>query len=421
VNPSGTEQDWPEPDADPYARYFDIGPDFENVASEDGWPDEPTQEIGGAYDPVADSKKLAPEILRNQRFRYADDLVKRQRLEQEWRPIEDQGNLAQQLQAVIADPLFLVEELFPDGMICQINAQFKIGKTTLVINLVQSLSTGEPFLRRFPVHSEFKGHIAHWNMEVDQKTLLGWYRKQALPDHARARVFPLSVRGNISLDFMSDVVMDWTIKWLQNNNIKVWIIDPLSKLFRDDENSNYEFNQWWLRLEHIVREAGVRLAVIVHHTGHSGERARGASAMMGNPDVLLSYTHSGKLGEVPPNTRRYLSGLGRGVELSSTEIDFDRETSALFCTDSGTTRIQAKSHIKARQAGVAVWNAHAPINTGDLYKVLGWQQSGTELRDNKTALERAEDKGYIVRQKQGRTTWNSPGTVDPRTDEDGSK
>jgi hypothetical protein len=386
-----------------------------DVESDDDWAENQIPDLGAMYDPVADSESLAYEVQRNQRFRYADDLVKRQRLEQQWKPIDDQGSLAHQLQSVISDPLFVVDELFPDRTICQLNAQFKIGKTTLVTNLVQSLATREPFLGRYAVHPKFKGKIAHWNMEVSQQTLLGWYRKQPIPEASLANVFPLSVRGNLTLDFKSEVAVDWTVKWLKNNNIKVWVIDPLSKLFRDDENNNFEFNQWWLKLEHIVQDSGVRLVLLVHHTGHSGDRARGASAMMGNPDVLFSYTHAGHLGERPPNNLRYLSAVGRDVSLASTEINFDPGTNSLFCTNSGTTRVQAKSDVKAKQAGVAVWDADSRMKTGDLYQQLGWRQDGAASKDNKAALERAVDKGYIVQTPSGRTVWNERGKVDPRS------
>lgn len=372
----------------------------------------------GEYDPVADSAERAKELTRQQRWYSVQDEIKRLRLEQQWKPIEYQGSLDHQLETLDLSTAFVVEELFPERSICQLNAQYKIGKTTLVTNLVHSLATGEPFLRRFAVHPNLDGHIAHWNMEVSQSTLLGWYRKQGLTKQAMSKVFPLSVRGNLSLDFKSDVVVEWTIKWLQNNNVKVWVIDPLSKLFREDENSNHEFNQWWLKLEHIAHEANLQLVLIVHHTGHANERGRGASAMGGNPDVILSYTHAGNLGDVPPNNRRYLSALGRDVTLPSTEIDFDPDTNGLFCTNSGTTRIQAKSTTKAVEAGVAVWNLNERIKVGDLYKLLKWRQDGSTSKDNAAALKRAVDKGYIVQERNGTTTWNLRGKVDPRSAQD---
>ncbi|WP_267912402.1 AAA family ATPase [Mycobacterium intracellulare] len=329
------------------------------------------------------------------------------------------GAVPHQLETVDTTTVYVVEDLFPDTAICQLSAQYKIGKTTLVTNLMYSLATGEPFLRRFRV--KFAGNIAHWNMEVSQNTLLGWYRKNGMPEEALEKCFPLSVRGNLSLDFNNETVVQWAIAWLQDNNIQAWIIDPLSKLYRDDENSSTAFNQWWLRLEHIAREAGLKLVMVVHHTGHANDRSRGTSAMMGNPDVLLSYTHSGNLGDNPPNNLRYLTALGRDVDLPSTEIDWEPETNTLFCTNSGTTRVQAKSTVKAREAGVVVWNADDRLKTGDLYKRLKWRQDGRTATENARAIERAVAKGYITQERDGRTVWNARGSVDPRAGQDSQK
>ncbi|MDR3658505.1 MAG: AAA family ATPase [Mycobacterium sp.] len=374
----------------------------------DDWTAAVSSEGGG--DPTQPSESDVQKEVRRQN---TVEEARRRRQAAGWNAPPEQGSLADQLQNVDTAMVYVVEDVFPDGAICQVNAQFKIGKTTLVTNLVQSLATGDPFLRRFRVKSV--GNIAHWNMEVSQNTLLGWYRKQGMPDEALGKCFPLSVRGNLSLDFNNDSVVAWTLKWLKDNDIQAWIIDPLSKLYRDDENSSTEFNKWWLRLEHIAREAGLKLVVVVHHTGHANERSRGTSAMMGNPDVLLSYTHAGNLGEKAPSNLRYLSAIGRDVDLPSTEINWEADTNTLFCTNSGTTRVQAKSDVKARQVAVAVWESDAPLKVGDLYAALGWHSGGTESKENARAVKRAVDKDYIVQTPNGRTVWNSRGTVDPRS------
>lgn len=109
------------------------------------------------------------------------------------------------------------------------------------------------------------------------------------------------------------------MNWLRQRNIKVWIIDPQSKLYRGEENANTEFNHWWQIVEDITKRAGVRVTVIVHHTGHSNgasARARGASAMGGNPDVLISYWHNVDSMLIrPPDNKRYLEAFGRNVEV----------------------------------------------------------------------------------------------------------
>lgn len=388
----------------------------EAAGADDLWGEDEPSGPPGAYDPVADTAELGKVVRQRQRYRYAEDVVARQRLEEQWRPIDEQGSLDHQLSQVDTTPLYLVDGIFPANTICQLNAQFKCGKTTLVTNLVHCLAERGPFLGQFGIHPGFKGNVAHWNLEVSQTTLLSWYRKQAMAPEALGRVFPLSVRGNLRLDFSNEMAVEWTIKWLQNNNIKVWIVDPLSKLFREDENNNLELNRWWLKLEHIMAEARVKLVLLVHHTGHSNQRARGASAMMGNPDVLLNYTHAGNLGDVPPSTVRFLEAFGRDVDLAATEIDYRADTNTLFCTGSGRTRSAARTDDLARKAGVAVWSADQRLKTGDLYAQLGWKPSGPKSRDYTAAILQAVREDFIKQATEGRTKWHSPGSVDPRTD-----
>jgi hypothetical protein len=365
-----------------------------------------------SYDPVTD-EWFEEYRTRAQRQAYIAAGIRRAELERSWKPIDYQGSLANQLENVDTEPVYVVKELMPLESVCQISAQYKAGKTTFMTNLVESLATGQPFLNRFAVNGNFKGNIAHWNLEVSQRTLLGWYARQSIPADALHRCYPLSVRGNVSLDFRSDVAIDWTIKWLTNNNIRAWIIDPLSKLYRDDENSNSEFTRWWMTLEHIIAESKLKLTVIAHHTGHSGQRARGASAMMGNPDVLLNYTHRGELGGTPPDNIRFLEGIGRDVDLSAIEIDFDSEHHRLFATKSGRTREASKSERLKLEAARKIWELDRDINTGDFYKAIGWTQQGANAVDFSSAIKAAISDGYMVQRKEGRFKVISKGARSP--------
>lgn len=76
--------------------------------------------------------------------------------------------------------------------------------------------------------------------------------------------------------------------------------------------------------------------------------------------------------------------------------------------------IQAALEDKARLAGVEVWNANGPINTGDLYLALGWQQGGRGSQENAAALILAVKREYIVRGEAGRAKPFSRGSKDPR-------
>jgi hypothetical protein len=366
-----------------------------------------------SYDPVSD-EWFDHNYQRAQRNAYIAGRIKRAELEHSWKPIDYQGSLTDQLENVDPEPVYVIKDVMPLDSVCQLNAQYKTGKTTFMTNLVQSLATGQPFLGRFAVHSGFKGNIAHWNLEVGQRTLLGWYARQQIPVEALDRCYPLSVRGNVSLDFKNPLAVDWTIKWLTNNNIRAWIIDPLSKLYRDDENSNSEFTQWWQQLEFIMAETKLKLVVIAHHTGHNGQRARGASAMMGNPDVLLSYTHRGQLGDSPPDNIRFLEGLGRDVELPAVEIDFESERHRLFTTDSGRSRESSKADQLKMTAAHKVWELDREVNTGDFYRAIGWTQQGSNAKDFSAALKAAIAEGYVKSRKDGRMKLISKGARNPQ-------
>jgi hypothetical protein len=84
---------------------------------------------------------------------------------------------------------------------------------------------------------------------------------------------------------------------------------------------------------------------------------------------------------------------------------------------SRTRSIRAALEDKARQAGVVVWNANAPINTGDLYLALGWQQGGRAAQENAAALVLAIKREYIVRGQVGNAKPYSRGTKDPSADD----
>lgn len=192
------------------------------------------------------------------------------------------------------------------------------------------------------------------------------------------------------------------MRWLSEHAVAVWIIDPLSKLYRGDDESNHEFNQWWLRVEDIAARAGVRVVVMVHHTGHSesaADRARGASAMMGNADVLMTYRHDAKHGTLPKSTKRYLSAFGRNVDVPEFEIDFDAGSGRLNATSSGVTRTDSQRRAKAIQIWTFLKTRPAgadPVNKTALLAALQWSAAGKALTDSNAAIGFATEREWVT-------------------------
>jgi hypothetical protein len=101
---------------------------------------------------------------------------------------------------------------------------------------------------------------------------------------------------------------------------------------------NAAYTQWFRVLEDIVRCAKMRLLFLAHHTGFSedaADRSRGASAMMDNPTVNMSYRHNGDHVGRPPDNHRYLKAFGRDVDVDEFEIDYDNATRRLYATGRG--------------------------------------------------------------------------------------
>ncbi len=362
--------------------------------------------VDGFSERIAEQQLSADETHENnvsealRKLRVQADARERLALEG-WTAPTDDGDLRDQIANPEPDVGHLVEGLIRARGVVQINAQYKAGKTTLAsVNLPKALVTGEPFLRHFAVDFGSDECVAIWNLEVDRQDLVDWLGEIDIPEQHQARVFPVCLRGNRSVDFRNPLAVEWAVGWLRERRVAVWIIDPLSKLYRGEENSSTEFNAWWTTLEDIMRRAGVRVAVIVHHSGHAGEgRARGTSAMMGNPDALIEYRHNGDHGELPPDSKRYLRAFGRRVNQPEIRLDWDPATGELYVDAEGGSRRDDRLRALAVKAWSALKTAaptEMPMNQGQLLEAMGRRAKGKNNKDALDAVRYAESHGWIA-------------------------
>lgn len=339
--------------------------------------------------------------------------AKRIAAEAAWAGFEDQGSLQHQIDNPEPDIGWCVEGLIPGRGSVQINAQWKVGKTSLAaVNLATCLATGKPFLRRYPVHMESHESVAIWNLEVHRQTLVDWIASTGIPRASQQRIHPLSLTGK-RIDLLNPVIAADTVKWLVERGIAVWIIDPLSKLYLGDENSNSEYNEWWAAVQDIASRAGVRVVVLVHHTGHTGTRARGASAMMGAPDVLITYRHSGDDGQPPPDSRRWLRAFGRNVDVPSFEIAYAPDTHELFAHESGGAVVDAQEERWAREAYNAARKAGTVLTSAELAAACGWPKRGGGYQSRMAAVAKAVSWQWLTRERDGRAFIFDVGPVAP--------
>jgi hypothetical protein len=72
------------------------------------------------------------------------------------------------------------------------------------------------------------------------------------------------------------------------------IVDTMSQTYSGDENSNAEVADWLRVLGTELRDALSCTVPIIHHSGHAGDRLRGASALFNNTDFVFGITREGK-------------------------------------------------------------------------------------------------------------------------------
>lgn len=400
--------------------YAPVGKDAADAVSDYGpddfiavTPDDLRQEIADAAASDTDERaeKVAAQVewLRTQRDARALLAA------EGWTPPPSQGSWAEQIEQGDEPLSWLISELAFEGANVVINAQAKSGKTSLMLNMIHSMLSGDALFGHFDVAALPEGRsVAWWNAELAERQAKTWLRAFTLP---RAADFhPLHLRG-YAMPFEVESVEDWAVEWLRERRVSVWVLDPLSALYMGEENSNTELGAWLSALDRIKRRAGVETAFIVHHVSETVAeesdnpnadrllKGRGASRLTGWADVLWSYR--GRFDEP-----RYLSALGRDVDVPMFGgLLMDTSTRLLSFTGQRSTPAQDRRRDLALKAYDAVASADGPLKAGELQETL----PGRKPTPKRVAIDYAVELGWLVCEAGPQNSkLYSVGSVDPR-------
>ena len=100
------------------------------------------------------------------------------------------------------------------------------------------------------------------------------------------------------------------------------LVDPFGRAFTGvTRTATRRWRRGWLTFDLLARtEVGATELVLGVHAGWAGERSRGASALEDWPDAIWTMVKDDDSG------RRYLSALGRDVDLPEIALDYDMDT-----------------------------------------------------------------------------------------------
>ncbi|MFY9265629.1 MAG: AAA family ATPase [Solirubrobacterales bacterium] len=291
----------------------------------------------------------------------------------------------------LAEPVrerkYTIDRLHPAGGNSLLVAQFKAGKTTLLLNLLRALADRQPFLGQFDV-TPLDGRVAFWNYELDDDMFRDWMRDVGVENPDRV-ARPLHLRGRV-LRLWEPAVAETVIEWLKGSEVEFLIVDPVARAWRGlvtDENDNAQVAAFTDALDTIKREAGVRDLVLSTHMGRAtfdegAERARGATRL---EDWMDAGWYLSK-----DRDRRALHANGRDVDLEAIDLDYDEMRRHVSST--GRTRTERRLDDGVQSAIDALALAGEPMVTSKLEEAM----PGTKASRNGLILQ-AVAAGLITR------------------------
>jgi hypothetical protein len=222
-----------------------------------------------------------------------------------------------------------------DGMVL-LAAQAKAGKTTLVLNILYSLVTGERLMDKFPVQRLGPhDHVGVLNMEVSENQYKSWLQGRGVPNSYQLTI--ANLRGKAaSVNLLDPEARGEFVKKLCAEDINILIVDPIGPILRVngiDENDSVRVGQLLDSFNNLRDVTPLKDILIVHHGGHDVANqknrpgiSRGASAWNDIPDALWSYFK-------PDDESRIFKATGRDVDLEETTVLYDKATRKLTAGD----------------------------------------------------------------------------------------
>lgn len=290
---------------------------------------------------------------------------------------------------------YTIDQLHIAGGNTLLVAQFKAGKTTMLLNLMRAIADGGQFLDFFNVQ-EMQGRVGYLDYEMHGDQFRTWATQVGLTDSKHVAT-PWHLRGT-TLPFWTPDGAEVMCKWLREQEVEMLIVDPAARAWSglvDNENDNTEVGKFTEALDRLKKDAGVKDLILATHMGRARfeegeERSRGATRLEDWADSLWYLTADRDTGV------RALRAIGRSVDLEAVAIEFDPQT--LRLRSSGQPRQEVRVDRGVQDVVDAVATLGDTPTTSDVAEAVehSSRAAGKYIRE-------AEARGYIERTKSGRS------------------
>lgn len=252
-------------------------------------------------------------------------------------------------------------------------AQAKVGKTTMIFNLIRSLVDEVPFLGKF-VTSPVTRNVGFINFELTENQCRDWSLRMGIINTDKVRIWNL--RGLANPFRSKESIEDFALNNVLPADIDTLIIDPLSGAFIGDTNNNDEVKKFFLDLEKFKVLSGVKNLVIVVHAGNDESKPRGATTLRDHPDAIWSLSKS-------KSGTRHFKAEGRDVFVEEGSLIYHPATMELEFSDFNEKHISPSS-LKAKILDYISKYPDAKANEIDR-AIKGTKESKAEARNQLVA------------------------------------
>jgi hypothetical protein len=259
-------------------------------------------------------------------------------------------------------------------------AQYKSGKTSLVGNLARCLVDGDLWLESAVVRRVEK-RLTILDFEMDLSKAKAWLRDQGIMNADQINFVALRGCGDTFNILDPGVRAQWA-QMLEEHGTEYLVLDclrPVLDALGLDEHR--DAGRFFGPFDALLKEAGVQEALVVHHSGHNGERSRGDSRIRDWPDVEWRMMRMND----NPSSERFITAFGRDVEVAEHRLAYDETTRHLWLETGNRVN---KDAVDALDGVLSVLReASEPLSMHRLQKALKDAEHPASRRDIEQAVK----------------------------------
>lgn len=294
---------------------------------------------------------------------------------------------ARQLSAATPEqPNWLVEGLVARGVLTELGAKIKVGKSTFWAFMVAALLQGRPFIGR-----QTKSAPVVLLTEERESTIRALLRRAGIEGEDRLHI----LQRHGTRDWLWHEIVADAVVYALAVGAELLIVDTLpdwAGIRGDAENNTGDALRAMGPLQDAAAQ-GLAVLVVRHDRkggGEIGDSARGASAFGGAVDIILGLRRADTPGH---ENRRTLLGVGRFDDVPD-ELTLDLVDGEYLCLGTG-------ADVERQQARVSILDLLPLDGEGAMSEGEIVEQLDTPRSTIRRAIEDCQKRGEIVRHATG--------------------